>query len=658
MGIHNLLSTLKGAINREHIGTKMSGYTLGVDASCWLHKGIYSCSAELCRGENTTAYVKYCMKNVRVLQEAGIKLYIVFDGDDLPMKKGTLKDRHAKRQKNLLRAQQLEKSGDMEGARKCYNSAVDVTPEMGRKFMDALDEHRVPYVVAPYEADSQLAHMARSKVIDGVITEDSDLVAYGVSHVWFKWDRETLMADHCDFRKLGACEKIDLVNMEHRQFLHLCILSGCDYLDSLPGVGMISACKLIRKYPSIDKLVLAVRWQGDKKIPADYLECFHRAFMTFMHARVWCTQTNRIVHVNDLPSNVDPNKIDYLGPPMNHDIAEGICHGDLNPFTQQPMIKGASTYSSNLGIGSSSSSSSRSRNSSSSSSSSNRSRSSKQKSLANGNIADYLKPSVKVLQKPFKAPKMIKNNNRHTSTSRSTARNDNDATSSRTRQLANSYSQSEKSGYFPQQVTSSSIQSNHSKAAPEEEEEEEEKDLPVSSASASSSSRNFSTYESTLVSTNFNSLISVKRTSTSNSDVFKKFKRPRTETEEENQVNGSSAYSSTSSSSSSSSSDHRHFDAPATPAHFQQQNTMVNQISPYLGCQNTDSITSFQSYNASSSIIPESPPSLRPSLAFRSFHSNANTNNITSFPSNCQPVTPSNAFADFAYNKNNTTGNH
>ena len=68
-----------------------------------------------------------------------------------------------------------------------------------------------------------------------------------------------------------------------------------EYLHSLPGVGMISACKLIRKYPSIDKLVLAVRWQGDKKIPADYLECFHRAFMTFMHARVWCTQTNRMV---------------------------------------------------------------------------------------------------------------------------------------------------------------------------------------------------------------------------------------------------------------------------------------------------------------------------------------------------------------------------
>lgn len=41
----------------------------------------------------------------------------------------------------------------------------------------------VEYVVAPYEADAQLAHLSSLEVekggIEAVITEDSDLLAYG-----------------------------------------------------------------------------------------------------------------------------------------------------------------------------------------------------------------------------------------------------------------------------------------------------------------------------------------------------------------------------------------------------------------------------------------------------------------------------------------------
>ena len=42
--------------------------------------------------------------------------------------------------------------------------------------MDKLDEMAVTYVVAPYEADSQLAFLARTGQVDAVISEDSDLI--------------------------------------------------------------------------------------------------------------------------------------------------------------------------------------------------------------------------------------------------------------------------------------------------------------------------------------------------------------------------------------------------------------------------------------------------------------------------------------------------
>jgi 5'-3' exonuclease len=46
-----------------------------------------------------------------------------------------------------------------------------------------LRQDNVEYVVAPYEADAQMAFLARNGHVDLVITEDSDLIAYGCPQV-------------------------------------------------------------------------------------------------------------------------------------------------------------------------------------------------------------------------------------------------------------------------------------------------------------------------------------------------------------------------------------------------------------------------------------------------------------------------------------------
>ncbi len=46
----------------------------------------------------------------------------------------------------------------------------------------------VEFYVAPYEADAQLAFMFISGRVQAVITEDSDLLAFGVKKCLFKMD--------------------------------------------------------------------------------------------------------------------------------------------------------------------------------------------------------------------------------------------------------------------------------------------------------------------------------------------------------------------------------------------------------------------------------------------------------------------------------------
>lgn len=54
-----------------------------------------------------------------------------------------------------------------------------VTDEMTLSFMACLRAEGIQFVVAPYEADSQLAYMQQQGDIDCVVTEDSDLLVFG-----------------------------------------------------------------------------------------------------------------------------------------------------------------------------------------------------------------------------------------------------------------------------------------------------------------------------------------------------------------------------------------------------------------------------------------------------------------------------------------------
>ena len=54
------------------------------------------------------------------------------------------------------------------------------------------------------------------------------------------------------------------------QFVDLCILLGCDYLDPIPKVGPSTALKLIRQHGSIEKVVEWMKTDGKYKIPDDW----------------------------------------------------------------------------------------------------------------------------------------------------------------------------------------------------------------------------------------------------------------------------------------------------------------------------------------------------------------------------------------------------
>lgn len=50
-------------------------------------------------------------------------------------------------------------------------------------FIDFLRQQNYPYIIAPYESDPQLVYLYKSRQIDYIYSEDSDIVAFGARHV-------------------------------------------------------------------------------------------------------------------------------------------------------------------------------------------------------------------------------------------------------------------------------------------------------------------------------------------------------------------------------------------------------------------------------------------------------------------------------------------
>ncbi|CAN0853678.1 Exonuclease 1 [Linum grandiflorum] len=302
MGIQGLLPLLKSTMHPIHI-KDLQGCSVAIDTYSWLHKGALSCSTQLCKGLPTSRHIEYCMHRVNLLRHYGVKPVLVFDGGFLPMKLDQENKRARSRKENLARAIEHESNGNSTAAYECYQKAVDISPSIAHDLIQVLKQENVSYVVAPYEADAQMTFMALNDQVDAVITEDSDLIAFGCPRIIFKMDKYGQGVEF-QFSRLQKNKELCFAGFTNQMVLEMCILSGCDYLQSLPGMGLKRAHALISKFKSYEKVIKHLKY-STVSIPPLYEESFKKAILTFRHQRVYDPVTEDIVHLSDIPESLD-----------------------------------------------------------------------------------------------------------------------------------------------------------------------------------------------------------------------------------------------------------------------------------------------------------------------------------------------------------------
>lgn len=106
---------------------------------------------------------------------------------------------------------------------------------------------------------------------------------------------------------------ISLYGWSDAQFRAMAILSGCDYLPSIPGVGLKTANSLLRKWKTAEQVIRAITMEGKKSVPTNYWNEFQLAELCFLHQRVFCPLSKKLVHLNDPGASLNEDVDTYVG---------------------------------------------------------------------------------------------------------------------------------------------------------------------------------------------------------------------------------------------------------------------------------------------------------------------------------------------------------
>lgn len=173
------------------------------------------------------------------------------------MKEKTNLQRYQERLENYNMGAKLYKEGKIKESIKYFQKSIFVSPQLANHVQQRLKESyedQIKFILAPYEADAQLAYLCKKNLVDFVITEDSDLFVFGTKVCLNKLNRNM---DGMELRleDIMKNQYYDLEKFGPQKFIEICILTGCDYLPSPERVGFKTAVKLFKKHHTIESII-------------------------------------------------------------------------------------------------------------------------------------------------------------------------------------------------------------------------------------------------------------------------------------------------------------------------------------------------------------------------------------------------------------------
>ncbi|KAA8903844.1 hypothetical protein FN846DRAFT_779885 [Sphaerosporella brunnea] len=194
--------------------------------------------------------------------------------------------------------------------KKDRRDADEVTQVMIQECQQLLTLFGLPYITAPMEAEAQCAELVKLGLVDGIVTDDSDVFLFGGTRVYRYMfnDKQTVQC-----YLLSDLEKE--LSLDQHRLIAAAQLLGSDYTDGIPGIGPVSAIELLAEFAASGGLASFKAWwarvQSGTETPADLAAAskFRKKFKRQNAAKIFLP-----------PSFPDPQvKEAYLKPEVDSD---------------------------------------------------------------------------------------------------------------------------------------------------------------------------------------------------------------------------------------------------------------------------------------------------------------------------------------------------
>lgn len=256
MGVTNLMNLIKTyapkAIKYKNI-SDYKGKVLGIDANLMLYKIVMAIrrgGKDIKKGDIVTTHIHGLLQKIIGLRKYGIIPVFVFDSSFPDIKEETLKKRKKIREGYKKKYEEAQIKNLQDEKKKYFYLQSDITKKEIKDVRNLIKIFGYQIIDSKEEADSELAVLSKKGVIDGVITDDLDILLFGGKNIlkMFTVDKKK------QIQEVDLDVLLKELDITQKQLIDIGIITGCDYCTKVKGIGPIKAYKLIKEYKSLDNL--------------------------------------------------------------------------------------------------------------------------------------------------------------------------------------------------------------------------------------------------------------------------------------------------------------------------------------------------------------------------------------------------------------------
>lgn len=178
------------------------------------------------------------------------------EDEDLMRQLAVEAEEHARFASTLSSKSHLESAEDYERElrqlrnqqKKDRRDADEVSHIMITECQQLLKLFGLPYITAPMEAEAQCAELVSLGLVDGIVTDDSDVFLFGGTRVYKNMFNQAKFVEcylSTDLEKEYSLDRQKLIRIAH--------LLGSDYTEGLPSVGPVTALEILSEFETLEE---------------------------------------------------------------------------------------------------------------------------------------------------------------------------------------------------------------------------------------------------------------------------------------------------------------------------------------------------------------------------------------------------------------------